>query len=95
VSRWSRRLARIKQKLGEGVAGYRLPDGRVQYIRSKNVYAAFMEAMEGTDTPRARLMLAAVDCVTPGSGGRLHEFAQAMQDGPTVKHQPTQKEQTQ
>jgi hypothetical protein len=86
VSRWSRRVARIKKKLGEGVTGYRMPDGSVKYIRSKNVYAACMEAMEGTDTPRARLMLTATECVTPGSGGRLHEFAQAMQDGPTVKH---------
>jgi hypothetical protein len=98
VSRWSRRLARIKRARGEGLTGYRLPDGKVKYIRSKNVFDAFMEAMDGIDTPGARLMLAAVDCVTSG-GGRLHELAQSLQgpdgDCPTIQYQPTQKEKTQ
>jgi hypothetical protein len=98
VSRYSRRVAKIKRARGEGVTGYRLPDGRVKYIRSKNILEVFCQVCEGIDTPGTRLMLAAVDCVTQG-GGRLHELAQASKgpegDGPTVQHQPTQKETTQ
>lgn len=96
MSRWSRRLAKIKQKLGADMVGYRLPDGRVKYIRRKNILAASCEAMSGADTPGARLMLTATECLTPGGGGRLHESAQALSgDGTTVQHQPTQKEKIQ
>jgi hypothetical protein len=98
VSRYSRRVARIKRARGEGLTGYRLPDGRVQYIRSKNILEAFCQACQGIDSPGARTMLAAVDCVTQG-GGLLHELAQASKgpdgEGPTIHHQPTQKEKTQ
>lgn len=82
MTRWSRRVAKIKRARHEGVTGYRLPDGSVKYIRSKSVYEAYREACEGLDTPRARVMLAAVECVTERSGGRLHEAAQALSDGP-------------
>jgi hypothetical protein len=95
VSRWSRRVARIKKKLGENAAGYRMPDGTVKYIKRKNVLDAMCEATAGIDTPRARVMLTAVESL---GGGRLHEFAQALRpdvEGPTVQHQPTQKEKTQ
>ena len=96
MSRWSRRVAKIKQKLGADMVGYRLPDGRVKYIRHKNILAAACEAMSGADTPGARLMLTATECLTPESGGRLHELAQAGPGiGPTVQHKTTQKETTQ
>jgi hypothetical protein len=88
VSRWSRRIAKIKKARHAGVTGYRLADGSVKYIRSKGVFEAYREACEGIDTPRARVMLTAVECVTERSG-RLHEWAQALSDGPTVAHQPT------
>jgi hypothetical protein len=95
VSRYGRRVARIKQKRGEGVTGFRLPDGRVKYIQRKNVLEAFCQATHGEDTPGARLMLSATESL---GGGRLHELAQSLRpdvDGPTVQHQPTQKEKTQ
>jgi hypothetical protein len=69
-----------------GMVGYRLPDGGVKYIRGKNQFDAFIEACEGLDTPGARLMLQATQCVTPG-GGLLHELAQSIAgDGPAVEH---------
>ena len=59
-------------------------DGTVKYIR--NSYAAFLEACDGIDTPRARVMLTAVDCVTSG-GGQLHALAQSVVgEGPAVEH---------
>jgi hypothetical protein len=83
VSRWSRRVARIKKARLEGVTGFRLRDGRVRYIRDS--YAAFLEACDGIDTPRARVLLTAVNCVTSG-GGRLHELAQSIVgDGPALE----------
>jgi hypothetical protein len=79
--RFSIRIARLEAAQHSGTTGYRLPDGSVKYIRSKNVHAAFVEACDGIDTPRARVLLAATECVNPGSGGRLHELAQSLQDG--------------
>jgi hypothetical protein len=73
-------------------AGFRQTDGsvkyirgRVQHIRTKSLLAATCEAMQGIDTPGARLLLAAESCLT---SGRLHELAQAASgEGPTIEHQ--------
>lgn len=90
MSRWTRRVAKIKKARGEGVTGFRLRDGSVKYIRTKNVFDAFHEACDGVDTPRARVMLSAVDCVTSG-GGQLHALAQSIAgDGPAIEHPITQ-----
>jgi hypothetical protein len=83
--RFSARLAKLEASIIGERTGYRLADGTVKYIRSKNVYAAYLEACDGIDTPRARIMLAATECVNPRSGGRLHALAQSMQDGEIVQ----------
>jgi hypothetical protein len=80
--RLGNRIAKLEELAHSGATGYRLPDGTVKYIRSKSVYAAYLEACGGIDTPRARVMLAATECLKPRSGGRLHELAQSLQDLP-------------
>jgi hypothetical protein len=84
--RLRRRVARIMRERRMGEIGYRMPDGSVKYIRRKDQLDAFYEACEGADTPRARIMLQATECIT--SSSRIHEFAQSLIDGPTVQHQP-------
>lgn len=78
--RLGNRIAKLEELAHSNVTGYRLPDGTVKYIRSKNIYAAYLEACDGMDTPRARVMLAATECMNTGSGGRLHELAQSLQE---------------
>jgi hypothetical protein len=65
------------------MVGYRLPDGGLRYIWRKNHFDAFTEACKGVDTPRARIMLQAVESV---NGGRLHEFAQALRCSGCEEH---------
>jgi hypothetical protein len=80
--RFSSRLAKLEASIVGKQTGYRLPDGSVKYIPSKKVYATFIEACDGIDTPGARIMLAATACVNPGAGRRLHEVAQSLQNLP-------------
>jgi hypothetical protein len=51
--RFSSRLAKLEASIVGKQTGYRLPDGSVKYIPSKKVYATFIEACDGIDTPGA------------------------------------------
>jgi hypothetical protein len=93
VSRWSRRIARLKNERRAGTHAFRLLDGTVKHIRTKNLLDAACQAIDGLDTPGARLLLTADSCLTGGC--RLHEAIQALSEGPTIQYQPTQKEKTQ
>ena len=58
---------------------YKMPDGTVRGIRTRDLLDNFLDATANRDTPGARLLLNASECVSEG-GGMLHEIVQALAD---------------
>lgn len=82
------RLRKLETGGRKGFTGYRLPDGQWRYIRTTTVLDACREAMDGKETPRARLMLTA----TSATDGRMHEVVQAVCHEPYVCTNPLVRE---
>ncbi|HTX42887.1 MAG TPA: hypothetical protein VMD25_13710 [Acidobacteriaceae bacterium] len=72
-----RRLAALEARRGSEVA-FLLADGTTATMRSREQLTALLEAVDGRDSPRARVMLRAVS----SAHSNLFSLAQALSKGP-------------
>lgn len=72
-----RRIAALEARRGSEVA-FLLADGTTATMRSREELPALLEAIDGRDSPRARVMLRAVS----SAHSNLFSLAQALAAGP-------------
>jgi len=73
IAAMRRRLAALEARRGSEV-GFLLPDGTTATMRSREELVALWEAVDGRDSPRARVMLRAVS----SAHSNLFSLAQAL-----------------
>ena len=79
-----RRLVSLEKELAIAVDVYVLRSGERKTLRSNERLAAFLDALHGRPTERARLML---EAVSTSGGDRLFELCQALAAGPVPRGQ--------
>jgi len=79
--KWRKRINAARKKARMGFTSYRLKDGTIKGLHTRDVLDAFLESIHGPGTARARVHLSAQSCISR-SGGYMHELAQAVQGVP-------------